>query len=318
MDTARLHDQIATAIAIEAKEGHLIRYLADRAGQRGVAFGDKERVEALELFVNYLRSVPELLAAAGTAAAGTPVDESMARIMDAAVTYWVEPDDLVPDELGVLGLLDDAYFSLRMLQMVSARLEEETGQILVADDLSALDDVVRDIIGDDLAEILDDLVLMSLSNAPVDELLAEIEANAGTFVLASAQTSFTGLSVINLVEERLSFTARPIARLRGHLIDALTSLASELGAGLSPALVQTSTAAIEAELRATFAEDPNDDDPEDADDPEVVAERAQRAQDLEQAASLLVGGVVQRALLGRPLDREQIAESVEFVLDGLR
>ena len=140
----------------------------------------------------------------------------MAKVMASAVAYWDEPDDLVPDQLGVLGLLDDAYFSLRMLQLVSARLREESGQMLVADDLSALDDVVRDMIGAELIEVLDDLVILSLSNAPVDELIATIAEHSGGFMLASAQTSFTGLSVVELVEERLGFTGKPITTLLGN------------------------------------------------------------------------------------------------------
>jgi uncharacterized membrane protein YkvA (DUF1232 family) len=307
MDTHELDDQIATAIAIEAEHHHLARYLGDRAAQRGVPFGDQQRAEAIELFVNYLRSVPELLAAAASAARGTPVDETMARVMDSAVAYWSEPDDLVPDELGVLGLLDDAYFSLRMLQIVSTRLAEETGQVLIADDLSALDDVVRDIIGDDLAEILDDLVSLSLSSAPVDELLAEVKANAGSFTLSSAQTSFTGLSVVDLVGERLAFTTRPIARLRGQLIDTLEQLAIGLGVTVDLDQVRVSSVAIEAQLRVALEPDDSDSDGGDAEPRE----------DLGLTASLLVGAVVQRALLGQPLDRTSIAQSVEFVLDGL-
>ncbi len=296
MDILRLTAQIETAVAIEAKDGHLANYLADRAAERGAEFGDAQRRDALELFEDYVRSVPMLLAAAEAAAEGTPVEAIMDKLIAAAVTYWEEPDDLVPDELGVLGLLDDAYFSLRLLRLVSDRLWMESGQTLIADDLSALDDVVRDIIGDRLAQVLDELVILSLSNAPVDELIATIEEHAGSFTLASAQTSFTGLSVVELVEERLSFAARPSARLRGRLREALASLAGKLEDGLDPERIREGSATIEQEFRMAHGED--------ADPAEFGL-----------AVALLVGAVVQQAALGRELDRELIAAAVDFVLE---
>lgn len=295
MDTASLIAQIETAVAIEARHGHLANYLTDRAAERGTSLSEAQRREALELFENYIRSVPELLAAASASAVGTPVEATMDKVMEAAVTYWDEPDDLVPDELGVLGLLDDAYFSLRMLQMVSARLQEESGQTLVADDLSALDEVVRDIIGDKLAEVLDELVMLSLSNAPVDELIASIEEHSGSFILTSAQTSFTGLSVAVLVEQRLSFAGRRIDSLRADLIGALEALPK----GASPELVREGEAALMAVLRAALGEDSGEDP------------------DVQRMAVLLVGAVVSQALLGRERDGEFIAGCVDLVVGGM-
>ncbi|HLT36621.1 MAG TPA: hypothetical protein VK034_10050 [Enhygromyxa sp.] len=301
MDIARLNAQIETAVAVEANEGHLASYLTDRAAERGRILADKERREALELFENYIRSVPALLATASSSAAGTPVEAIMAKVMQAAVTYWDEPDDLVPDELGVLGLLDDAYFSLRMLQMVSDRLREESGQALIADDLSALDDVVRDIIGDHLADILDDLVILSLSNAPVDELIATVEQHSGSFILASAQTSFTGLSVLQLVEERLSFTGKRGDSLRGELIAALEQFAGKLDGRASPELVRDGTEVIGRTVRTALGEDAGDD----------------QDSDLDIIVALLVGGVVSRVMLGRGCDREFIEDCVDFVVGGV-
>jgi len=299
MDTARLNAQIETAVAIEANEGHLANYLTGRAAERGASLSDQQRREALELFESYVRSVPELLASASASAVGTPVEAIMEKVMAAAITYWDEPDDLVPDELGVLGLLDDAYFSLRLLQMVSDRLREESGQTLVADDLSALDDVVRDIIGDELADVLDELVILSLSNAPVDELIASIEGHAGSFILSSAQTSFTGLSVAALVDERLSFAGRPVDSLRLELIAALEQLAAKLDGQLAAALVREGTDSIQVVIRAALGEAV-------ADDPDV-----------QRIAAMLVGAVVSRAMLGDFGDSEFIPGCVDFVVGSM-
>jgi uncharacterized membrane protein YkvA (DUF1232 family) len=299
MDIARLNAQIETAVAIEANEGHLANFLTDRAAERGTSLSDQQRREALELFESYIRSVPELLASASSSARGTPVEGIMQKVMEAAVTYWDEPDDLVPDELGVLGLLDDAYFSLRMLQLVSDRLRQESGQTLVADDLSALDEVVRDIIGEELAEVLDELVTLSLSNAPVDELIASIEEHSGGFILTSAQTSFSGVSIAAMVEERLSFAGRRIDSLRLELIAALEQFASKLDGQPSPALVREGIDSLRSVLAAALGEGSSDDP------------------DVQRIAALLVGALVSHTTLGLAVDDEFIDGCVDLVVGSM-
>lgn len=315
MDTSSLNQQIETAVAIEAKEGHLANYLIDRAHERGVILADEQRDDALELFENYIRSVPKLLGAASESAKGTPVETIMAKVMRAAVHYWDEPDDLVPDALGVLGLLDDAYFSLRLLQLVSQRLEAEAGRPLIAEDLSALDAIVRDILGDHLAEVLDELVILTLSNAPIDELIETLDAHSGSFILPSAETSFAGLSVDTLVEERLGFASGPSDSLRPALAAVLEQLAAKLEGRLNAgealtrddALIRDASAALSQELTAAFV----------AGDDEAGEEDDSLESDIETAVALLAGATLQRVLLGSTVDRHFIAETLDFVLAGL-
>ena len=300
-----LNEMIETAVQIEAKEGYLARYLDDRAHARGVELGDKERREALELFEGYIRGVPELLSTAVSGSIGTPVEEIMAQVMRAAVAYWDEPEDLVPDELGVLGLLDDAYFSMRMLQSVSTRLQAESGHALLADDLSALDAVVRDILGSDLSDILDELVALSLSNTPVDDLIRAVEEHAGAFTPPKASTSFAGLRLDELVEARLSFAGKAPSGLRDQLLEILDVVASTL-AELGPSAVGERSALIDeatAKLEAAFAA---------ALEGEAITGEA----DVELAVSLLLGAMAHRVMLGRRLDRSFVVRCVDLVLDG--
>jgi uncharacterized membrane protein YkvA (DUF1232 family) len=309
MDTSSINDKIEAALAIETKEGHLANYLQDRAAERGLALGHKQRLEAIELFEGYVRSVPELLASASASSVGTPVEETMGQIIRAAVAYWDEPDDLIPNELGLLGLLDDAYFTLRILQLVSERMQAESGHVLVVDDLSALDVVVRDILGD-LAEVLDELVDLAMNDAPIDELIAKITEYSGSFILHSAQTSFTGMSIGALVETRLSFTAPPDDSLRDELIAALESIASsftKLGEPSADAppneLLVAGTKALEQVLRR------------ERDDYPFASEA-----DIEALVTLLLGAMVLRVITGHgranSMDRSFIERCVDLVLDG--
>ncbi|GEM_PF-935846 len=302
MDIPSINEMIETAVAIEAKEGYLAKYLDDLAEARGVDFGDPQRGKALAIFEGYIRSVPTLLSAASESSVGTPVEATMHVVMRAAVAYWDEPEDLVPDALGVLGLLDDAYFTLRMLQEVSQRLHTESGHSLVAEDLSALDAVVRDILGEDLSEILDDLVALSLSNAPVDELIASVAEHAGSFTSPTAQTSFAGRSIDALVGEHLGFTGKPVDPLREKLIAALEQFSVGLTTGelTREAAIAAGTNELGQVFRAA-----------------VEAETIAGEPDVALATALLVGGVVHRALSpSAVLDANFVAGAVDLVLEG--
>lgn len=302
MDTSSLHDLIDTAVAIEAREHYLATYLDERAKARGKELGEDERREAIALFESYIRAVPELLAAAEASSKGTPVEELMAQVISAAVAYWDEPEDLVPDELGVLGLLDDAYFTMHMLQLVSDRLEDKAGHRLVDQDLSALDQIVCDVIGQELSAVLDDFVALSLSNAPVDELIHAIAEHTGNFEVR-AKTPFSGRSVEDLVDAHLGFASyglRPHDSAREALIDSLEMLAKTYAQG------ESSLEALRGEALALPLSKV-----------EALVGVGVDAEDLEAVVNLLVGAIVQRVVvLGAAADREFVAHSVDLVLDG--
>ena len=56
---------------------------------------------------------------ARTAAGNVGLKEPMELILEVVESYWLEGEDIIPDEMGIIGLLDDAYSSLTSMQMVS-------------------------------------------------------------------------------------------------------------------------------------------------------------------------------------------------------
>jgi hypothetical protein len=75
---------------------------------------------------------------------------------------WEKHDDIIPDNLGMIGLLDDAYCSLCALQAVSDHYQLQTGKYLFPDDLSAANRIMRKIIGEPYATDLDNLVMNTM------------------------------------------------------------------------------------------------------------------------------------------------------------
>lgn len=115
----------------------------------------------------YIQRTPDLLDATYAAAEAAGLGPGMQPIFDAALKYWQEPDDLVPDDLGVLGLLDDAYLSLRLLESVSQLQKAKTGRPLLSVDLEAANHRIRQLLGDETAARLNQLVEEALQTPPL-------------------------------------------------------------------------------------------------------------------------------------------------------
>lgn len=115
----------------------------------------------------YIEGTPDLLDAAFAAATAAGAGPAMQPIFDAALRYWQEPADLVPDDLGMLGLLDDAYLSLRLLESVSVVQRAKTGRPLLSIDLEGVNHRVRELLGEPTATRLDELVEETLRSPPL-------------------------------------------------------------------------------------------------------------------------------------------------------
>ncbi len=115
----------------------------------------------------YVEGTPDLLDAAFEAATAAGAGPAMRPIFDAALKYWQEPVDLVPDDLGMLGLLDDAYLSLRLLESVSVVQKAKTGRPLLSIDLEGVNHRARQLLGEETAARLDELVEETLSTPPL-------------------------------------------------------------------------------------------------------------------------------------------------------
>ena len=111
-----------------------------------------------QFVIAYIEQVPYMMKVAWTAACNVGLEPEMRRILEMVDSYWREGDDIIPDELGVIGLLDDAYCSMTSLQAVSDHYRLQTGKFLFPDDLSEANRAMRRIIGEPYASELDRIV----------------------------------------------------------------------------------------------------------------------------------------------------------------
>lgn len=79
----------------------------------------------------YVEGVPILLEAATAAAQRAGAQRPLQPLFDAAVAYFHDPNDLIPDSLGLLGVLDDAYLALALVSAASQRCFDVAGRHLI-------------------------------------------------------------------------------------------------------------------------------------------------------------------------------------------
>ena len=144
----------------------LLKVVADRHNAKP---GAMDLAHGSSFIYNYLEQVPYLLTVAWTSAKNVGLEDEVTSILKMVESYWIKDDDVIPDSLGIFGLLDDAYCSLSSLQTLSDLYRQQSGKHLFPDDLTAVNQVMRKIIGEPYTTELDDLVSEAIADAKVAE-----------------------------------------------------------------------------------------------------------------------------------------------------
>jgi uncharacterized membrane protein YkvA (DUF1232 family) len=159
LNTKAIETMIAELCAAEAAEPELHDLLAAVAEQQGIEPADEDLSGGARFVLAYIEQVPYMMKVAWTAASNVGLQDEMRRILEMVESYWLEGNDVIPDDLGAIGLIDDAYCSLTSLQAVSDHYRLQTGKHLFPDDLSVANRAMRRIIGEPYASELDRIVI---------------------------------------------------------------------------------------------------------------------------------------------------------------
>ena len=167
METARIEALIAEHCGDDHAERDLFDLLAVVAERNGIQPDQHELERGARFVIGYVEQVPYMLKVANTAAANVGLDSEMEHILGMVRSYWAQDLDVIPDHLGVIGLLDDAYCSLTSLQAVSDHYQLQTGKFLFPDDLTTANRMMRKIIGEPYISDLDRFVTSAVKEAGV-------------------------------------------------------------------------------------------------------------------------------------------------------
>jgi uncharacterized membrane protein YkvA (DUF1232 family) len=195
---------IGQTIADDQSAGDLRDLLTAVAERQGREPGPAQVARGAQFVLAYLELVPYMMKVAYTAARNVGLESEMARILDMAHSYWIEDDDVIPDELGVVGVLDDAYCSLTSLQTVSDHYRLLTGKHLFPDDLTAANEAMRRIIGEPYATELDRIVIRTVRDTGLVESVKHLAEDEKRINLSSDSTIWSHGPVSRITVENLS------------------------------------------------------------------------------------------------------------------
>jgi len=163
--------------------------LAVVAERLGMSAGAYDLENGTRFILGYIKQVPYMMKVARTAASNVGLEDAMEQILETVQSYWLEGDDVIPDDLGVIGLLDDAYCSLSSLQTVSDHYQLQTGKYLFPDNLSSANRAMRKIIGEPYATDLDRIVITTMQQTGLIEAMK-------SFASEEKQLNFSNHSTI--------------------------------------------------------------------------------------------------------------------------
>ena len=204
MDTTTIESMIGQAIADGGAAGDLTDLLAAVAERHGRDPDPAQLSRGAGFVLAYIELVPYMMKVAHTAAHNVGLENEMQRILEMAHSYWIEDDDVIPDELGVVGVLDDAYCSLTSLQMVSDHYRLLTGKHLFPDDLTGANEAMREIIGEPYVTELDRIVVRTMKETGLVESVKNLAEDEKRINLGSDSTIWSHGAVSRITVEDLS------------------------------------------------------------------------------------------------------------------
>ena len=169
METAKIQKIINDQFADPGSVADLHEFLTAVAERQGAHPDTRELARASSFIYNYIEQVPYLLTVAWTSAINVGLETEIKSILEMVESYWIEDDDVIPDSLGIIGLLDDAYCSLSSMQSLSDLYRLQSGKYLFPDDLTAANSIMCKIIGEPYSVELDAIVSKALTDARVKE-----------------------------------------------------------------------------------------------------------------------------------------------------
>ena len=204
MKTAKIQNIIAQQFADSLSVLDLQKHLAEVAKRHGTGPDNTQLARASSFVYNYIEQVPYLLTVAWTSARNVGLETEVKNILDMVESYWLQDDDVIPDNLGIIGLLDDAYCSLCSMQAVSNLYRQQSGKHLFPNDLRSVNQVMRKIIGEPYATQLDDIVGRAVEDARVKEAVKLLSNPETQRLLDSQATIWNHGPVSELPVDQLS------------------------------------------------------------------------------------------------------------------
>ena len=183
MRTEKIREMIKKAVVVENNTGNLAGAISQTAVMRGVQLNMSQVADMVKFVREYIEHAPALIDHIWAAAKKAGIHNQIKPILEAAEEYFFAPIDVIPDHLGLLGLVDDAYLTQSLIQAISQMYQANSGCTLLPLDLTAVNQFIRNLIGEPQASMLDAGVASVLNGAAFQQTLNPfLQPGAGTMI----------------------------------------------------------------------------------------------------------------------------------------
>jgi uncharacterized membrane protein YkvA (DUF1232 family) len=189
-------DQIRTLIeegrAIERQTGMLRRAVINLARVNGRILSELQVQKVINFVGEYIEHAPALMKLISEATADSDAQQHVQPILDITENYFLSPDDTIPDRLGLVGLLDDAYLTHSLMQAISDKYKSQSGQSLLPLEPHEDNAFVRRLIGEPFVSILDNYITATLRSPDMLQNIGQTLKALGQLNLSSGPDPIWG------------------------------------------------------------------------------------------------------------------------------
>jgi len=162
MKTTKIRNQINEAIQKDKVSSQFYQQVKLFLTQTGKDNSPKVVTEVVEFVYDYLRRVPEIMIVLMKESSKAGIQEYIKPIIDITEAYFEEQNDLIPDKMGIIGFLDDAYFAMFFIQSINNSYMLQVGRPLISLDYTMPNQAVRVLLGEPIASQLELFATKSL------------------------------------------------------------------------------------------------------------------------------------------------------------
>jgi uncharacterized membrane protein YkvA (DUF1232 family) len=203
MRTQQIRVKIQEAVQEEKRTGRLAKELKAMAAQNRAHPTAADVKSAVKFIQEYIEHVPHFMEEGAAAAAQIGLGAQMNQMCAQLEAYWFEENDLIPDRLGLQGLLDDAYASLVLLQAVSDYCQSVAGRPLLRQDMKAANLSVHGLIGEPIASMLDQMVGVTISQTMMQQWITQLATGSMPMFGNAPDPMWGNASIDEVVTARL-------------------------------------------------------------------------------------------------------------------
>lgn len=166
MRVSTLRSIIENAIIHENKTQLLHRHLKSIVNTlpSHLCLQQDNELESLEKFARqYISHVPEFLQALKEAAQLSGIEDHVFPFLKVAEEYFLSPPSLPNNHMGLMALMDESYLAHRLFEEVNDRYIGAVGLPLIPWDMTLANVVAHQLVGEELANQLDERVHLTVN-----------------------------------------------------------------------------------------------------------------------------------------------------------